>query len=103
MSEKERDAESKFAGVGRLPILPYQPSSLGIVKIGPGKEGSPFEHDAASQVMRDLSNLGMIHRRGIATNCSIRLPKSFVELCGLDNRLRGPDEPSSTDDGDEGK
>ena len=102
MSEKERDTENKYAGVGRSPILAYQPSLLGLVKVGPGKQGSPFEYDAASNVMHDLSHLGMIHRRGIATNSLIRLPKSFVELYGLVNRVRGRDEPSNTDDGDEG-
>jgi len=102
MSDKERDAESRFAGVGRSPILPYQPSLLGLVKIGPGKQGAPFEYDVASKVMHDLSHLGMIHRRGIATNCLIRLPKSFVELYGLVNRVRGRDEPSTVDDTDEG-
>ena len=98
MSDKVREVENKFAGVGRSPILPYQPSLLGLVKIGPGKQGAPFEYDAASRVMRDSSHLGMIHRRGIATNCLIRLPKSFVELYGLVNRVRGRDEPSTADD-----
>ncbi len=102
MSEKEREAETKYAGVGRSPILAYQPSLLGLVKVGPGKQGAPFEYDAASNVMHDLSHLGMIHRHGIATNCLIRLPKSFVELYGLVNRVRGRDEPSNADDGDEG-
>ena len=64
ISGKERDAERRYAGVGQAPILPYQPSLLGLVKIGPGKQGAPFEYDAASAVMHDLSHLGMIHRRG---------------------------------------
>jgi hypothetical protein len=101
MSEKERDVDSKFAGVSRSSIIPYQPSLLGLVNIGVGKRGSSFDFDSASKVMRDLSHLGMIHRKGTPTKCLIRLPKSFVELYSLVNRVRGRDESSVADDADD--
>jgi hypothetical protein len=101
MSEKDRDVDSKFAGVARSSIIPYQPSLLGLVNIGLGKRGSPFDFDSASKVMRDLSHLGLIHRKGIPTKCLIRLPKSFVELYSLVNSVRGRDETSATDDADD--
>jgi len=75
ISDKVRDVESRYAGVGRSPMLPYQPSLLGLVKIGPGKQGAPFEYDAASAVMHDLSHLGMIHRRG--TSSKLEADTSF--------------------------
>lgn len=101
MSEKERDVDGKFAGVSRSAIIPYQPSLLGLVDIGMGKRGSPFDFVSASKVMRDLSHLGMIHRKGTPTKCLIRLPKSFVELYSLVNRVRGRDESSIADDADD--
>lgn len=101
MSEKDCNVDSKFAGVSWSSVIPYQPSLLGLVNIGLGKRGSPFDFDSASKVMRDLSHLGMIHRKGIPTKCLIRLPKSFVELYGLVNRVRGRDETSATDDADD--
>jgi hypothetical protein len=101
MSEKERDVDSKFAGVSRSSIIPYQPSLLGLVNIGVGKRGSAFDFDSASMVMRDLSHLGMIHRKGTPTKCLIRLPNSFVELYSLVNRVRGRDESSVADDADD--
>jgi hypothetical protein len=101
MSEKDRNVDSKFAGVSRSSIIPYQPSFLGLVNIGLGKRGSPFDFDSASKVMRDLSHLGIIHRKGIPTKCLIRIPKSFVELYSLVNRVRGGDETAATEDADD--
>jgi hypothetical protein len=61
---RARDSEREFAFVSRSPIIPHQPSLLGTEPIGPGTRGAPFEVVAASAVMRDLSYLGMAHRKG---------------------------------------
>jgi hypothetical protein len=60
-----RDSEKEFAFVSRSPIIPHQPSVLGTEIIGPGTRGVPFEVEAASRVMRDLSHLAFIHRKGM--------------------------------------
>lgn len=49
------------------------------------EDGFPFLKEArvrvrCCKVVPDLSHLGMIHHRGMATMCLIWLPKSFVEL-----------------------
>lgn len=54
-----------FACVSRSPIIPYQPSLLGVEEIGAGTRGAAFEVKSASAVMCDLSHLGMIHRKGM--------------------------------------
>jgi hypothetical protein len=116
-----RDSEKEFAFVSRSPIIPHQPSLLGTQTIGPGTRGAPFEVEAATLITRDLSHLGMIHRKGTwttleflllinivsplltvdePTNCLIRLPKSFVELYGLVNRVKGR-ETTNVDDNDD--
>ena len=59
-----RDTEKEFAFVSRSPIIPHQPSILGTELIGPGTRGMPFDVEAASSVMSDLSHLGLIHRKG---------------------------------------
>lgn len=96
-----RDAEKEFAFVSRSPIIPHQPSILGAQLIAPGTRGVPFEVESASLLMRDLSHLGLIHRKDSPTNCLVRLPKSFVELYGLVNKVKGRDS-SSVDDSDDG-
>lgn len=53
-----------FANVGRSPILPYQPSLLGLHAVGPGRKDIAFEVKTASAVMSDLSHLGLVHRKG---------------------------------------
>jgi hypothetical protein len=118
-----RDSEKEFAFVSRSPIIPHQPSLLGTQTIGPGTRGAPFEVEAATLITRDLSHLGMIHRKGTwtshsilllinivspllnadePTNCLIRLPKSFVELYGLVNRVKGRDTINVDDNDDSG-
>lgn len=97
-----KDSEKEFAFVSRSPIIPHQPSLLGTQLIGPGTRGAPFEVEAATFVTRDLSHLGMIHRKDEPTNCLIRLPKSFVELYGLVNRVKGRDSTSVEDNDDAG-
>ena len=106
------------------PIVSYQPSLLATQKIGPGRQGSMFEAGAASAVMADLSHLGLIHKKGKEWydvirrfHCSryssqlsssdtptfslIRLPKSFVELYGIVNKVKGRDETTTLDDSDD--
>jgi len=55
---------SKFAGVSRSPIIPYQASFLGNGIISPGHRGRYFDYQIAAPLMRDLSHLGMIHHAG---------------------------------------
>jgi hypothetical protein len=60
----DEERHSAFANVSRSPILPYQPSFLGLHDIGPGRKDIAFEFKTASAVMSDLSHLGLVHRKG---------------------------------------
>ena len=53
-----------FASVSKSPIIPLQPSLLGVEEIGQGPRGSHFDFVTASSVMCDLSHFGMIHNPG---------------------------------------
>lgn len=86
-----------FAGVSHSPLISYQPSLLGVVPIGPGRRGSMFDAKAASSVMADLSHLGLVHRKDVPVFSLIRLPKSFVELYGIVNKVKGRDEAALED------
>ena len=99
--ESSNDSSQLFAGVGQSPIISYQPSLLAQQSIGPGKHGSMFEAIAASAVMADLSHLGLVHRKDSPTFSLIRLPKSFVELYGIVNKVKGRDESSTLDEADD--
>jgi len=101
-SRKRKDSETEFAFVSRAPIIPHQPSLLGTGMVGPGTRGAPFEVESASAIMRDLSHLGIIHRKDEPTHCLIRLPKSFVELYGLVNKVKGRDGTTIDDNDDAG-
>jgi hypothetical protein len=96
------DAAYVFAGVSQSPLISYQPSLLAVHSIGPGRQGSMFDATAASAVMADLSHLGLIHRKGTPTFSLIRLPKSFVELYGIVNKVKGRDEATLEDSEDVG-
>eukprot|EP00980_Cylindrotheca_fusiformis_P012594 scaffold3084_cov144-Cylindrotheca_fusiformis.AAC.42 len=96
------DASYMFAGVSQSPLISYQPSLLAVQPIGPGRQGSMFEATAASAVMADLSHLGMIHRKDAPTFSLIRLPKSFVELYGIVNKVKGRDDATLEDSEDVG-
>lgn len=92
-----------FAHVSRAAILPYQPSILGLSKVGPGprgQRGEQFEYKIASNVMKDLSHLGMVHMSGSPPSCLVKLPKSFVELYSIVNKVKGRE--SNSDDADDG-
>lgn len=95
------DSSFVFAGVSQSPIISYQPSVLAKQSIGPGRQGSLFESVAASAVMADLSHLGLIHRKDTHTFSLIRLPKSFVELYGIVNKIKGRDEATALDETDD--
>jgi hypothetical protein len=95
------DASYVFASVSLSPIVSYQPSLLAVEKIGPGRQGSVFEAGSASAVMADLSHLGLIHRKSTPTFSLIRLPKSFVELYGIVNKVKGRDEATTVDEADD--
>jgi hypothetical protein len=48
--------------------------------------------------MADLSHLGAIHHKDKPTFCLIRLPKSFVELYNLVNKVKGREDTAAGDD-----
>jgi hypothetical protein len=96
-----RSPDREFAHLSRSPILPYQPCVMGTQTIGPGGLGSKFDYTTASAVMADLSHLGTIHRKNRPTFCLVRLPKSFVELYNLVNKVKGRDDPGAAEDNDE--
>ena len=92
-----------FAHVSRAAIIPYQPSILGISKIGPGprgQRGEQFQYKIANNVMKDLSHLGMIHVPGAPPSCLVKLPKSFVELYSIVSKVKGRE--GNADDADDG-
>ena len=91
-----------FSYVSRSAIVPYQPSILGLGQVGPGPRGARgelFEYKIANSVMKDLSHLGSIHLPGAPLSCLVQLPKSFVELYSMVNRVKGRD--SRADDADD--
>ncbi|KAL7520416.1 hypothetical protein ACHAWX_006661 [Stephanocyclus meneghinianus] len=94
--------DSAFANVSRAAIIPYQSSISGSQPVGPGPRGAKgdmFEYTIANSLMRDLSHLGMIHIRASPMNCLVKLPKSFVELYGIVNRVKGREgRPDDTED-----
>jgi hypothetical protein len=99
--DSNNDTTHLFAGVGQSPIISYQPSLLAQQSIGPGKQGSMFEAVSASSVVADFSHLGLIHRRDTPTFSLIRLPRSFVELYGIVNKVKGRDESAAYDEADD--
>jgi hypothetical protein len=98
---EKRDADREFAHVSRSPILSYQPSLLAVEEIGPGRHATLFEFSTASAVMSDLSHFGLKHRRNIPTFSLIRLPKSFVELYNLVNKIKGREDGTNTEESEE--
>jgi hypothetical protein len=97
----DREADREFAHVSQCPIIPLQPSLLAVEGIGPGRKGSMFEFATASAVMSDKSHLGLIHRKDIPTFSLIRLPKSFVELYNIVNKIKGREDAAALEDGDD--
>jgi hypothetical protein len=95
------DNDREFAHVSKSPILYYQPSLLGLQLVGPGRKGAAFDLSGASAVMSDLSHLGSVHQRSTSTFCLVRLPKSFVELYNMVSRVKGRDESSGLDEGED--
>merc|ERR1719296_268386 len=94
-----------FSYVSRSAIIPYQPSILGISQVGPGPRGARgelFQYKVANCVMKDLSHLGSIHLPGAPLSCLVKLPKSFVELYSMVNRVKGRDNRSDDTDDDGG-
>jgi len=94
--------DGMFSYVSRSAIIPYQPSILGMTKVGPGPGGDRgrlFEYSTANRVMKDLSHLGSVHLPGVPLSCLVKLPKSFVELYSIVNRVKGRD--NRTDDAED--
>merc|ERR1712127_250995 len=94
-----------FSYVSRSAIIPYQPSILGMSQVGPGPRGARgelFEYNVANCVMKDLSHLGSVHLPGAPLSCLVKLPKSFVELYSMVNRVKGRDNRSDDADDDGG-
>uniref|UniRef100_A0A7S4J7V0 E3 ubiquitin-protein ligase n=1 Tax=Odontella aurita TaxID=265563 RepID=A0A7S4J7V0_9STRA len=86
---KRRAQDKLLAYTSSAPILPYQPSLLGSAEVGAGPRGGKLALGPASRVSSDLSHLGMVHRPGPVSSSLIRLPRSFVELYGLVNKVKG--------------
>lgn len=97
----DHDSTQLYAGVSQSPIISHQPSILAIRPIGPGRQGAMFESAAASSVMVDLSHLGLTHRKDVPTFSLIRLPKSFVDLYGIVNKIKGRDEATTLEESDD--
>ncbi|KAL7473331.1 hypothetical protein ACHAXS_013787 [Conticribra weissflogii] len=96
--------DRRYCHVSRAAIIPFQSSILGD-RVGPGPRGArgeTFDYSIANQAMSDLSHLGMIHLPGEAMNCLVKLPRSFVELYGIVNRIKGRDGRSDDVDDDGG-
>jgi len=94
-----------FSYVSRSAIIPYQPSILGTSQVGPGPRGARgelFEYKVANSVMKDLSHLGSVHLPGAPLSCLVKLPKSFVELYSMVNRVKGRDSRADDTDDDGG-
>eukprot|EP00804_Cyclotella_cryptica_P008773 CCRYP_015624-RA/>CCRYP_015624-RA protein AED:0.01 eAED:0.01 QI:221/1/1/1/0.6/0.66/6/2355/3495 len=97
--------DSSFAHVSRAAIIPYQSSISGSQPVGPGPRGAKgemFEYKIANKLMKDLSHLGMIHVPASPMNCLVKLPKSFVELYGIVNRVKGCEGRSDDAEDDSG-
>jgi hypothetical protein len=96
-------SDQYYANVSSSAIIPYQPSFFGHKAPGPGPRGGVLDFKKAANIMKDLSHLSLIHRPIGSYQGSglIRLPKSFVELYSLVNRLKNGGQSKSIDDGDE--
>lgn len=95
-------SDSKFAHLGRSPILAFQPSFLGVAGVGPGRHNTMFDFETANKVMVDLSHLGASHRKETPCFTLMRLPKTFVELYNIVNKVKGRDEMPGIEDDDVG-
>ena len=85
----------KYANVSTSPIIPYQPSLLGTIGVGPGRNETTIDCTSVFHIVADMSHLGSIHRSDAPTFNLIRLPKSFVELYNLVNKLNGRENDQS--------
>lgn len=90
---KGRRVQQKlFAHVNKSPMIPHQPSLLGIKPVGPGSRG--FTFDSSSIQLYDVSHLGNVS--GSSTSGFVSLPQSFVELYALVNQIKGHYENEDT-------
>mmetsp|Transcript_17876 Transcript_17876/g.25261 ORF Transcript_17876/g.25261 Transcript_17876/m.25261 type:complete len:2379 (-) Transcript_17876:136-7272(-) len=88
-SQAARSSSDKaFADVSNSVLIPYQPSFLGYKEPGLGPRGKYFDHSAAASDLCDLSYLGMKHSLGSQNSGLISLPKSYVKLYGLVNKVK---------------
>lgn len=60
-----------------------------------------FEFSLANEMMADMSHLGLVHRKESPTFTLIRLPKSFVELYNIVNKVKGRDDNAAMDESDD--
>jgi Proteolysis_6 C-terminal len=95
------DSNREFAHVSTAPVIYDQPSLLGVRPIGTGRRGAFLDISAACSVMCDLSHLGLVHLRSKPIFCLVGLPKSFVELYNIVNKVKGRDEASGVEDVDD--
>jgi len=92
------DSAYVFAKVAQRPILSQQASLLALDSMSTKSSAGP---SSLRSVMADLSLLGQIHRKDVPTFSLIRLPKSFVELYGVVNKVKGREESTSLDENDD--
>jgi hypothetical protein len=88
MNDDAAPSNREFAHVSTSPIIVYQPSLLGREAMGISGQGT---------ILADFSHLGVVHRREAPTFSLIRLPKSFVELYGIVNKVKGREEVAGED------
>ena len=103
-SKVDDEEDNRFSHVSQSAIISFQPSILGANPVGPGPRGSrgdQFEYNIASNVMRDLSHLGTIHIPKTPMKYLVKLPKSFVELYSIVNKVKGRDGGPTDDLDDE--
>jgi hypothetical protein len=93
----ETKSDDFFADVAHAAIIPYQPSLLAEDVLGPGPRGASFDCSIASKLLYEMSHLSLIHREGSAGTGLATMPKSFVELYGLVNKVKS----DATDENDE--
>jgi len=93
--------DKMFANVASASIVPFQPSLLGHRRPGPGPRGSTLDYAAASNILCDLSHLGTIHTSSVESSGLIQLPRSYVELYSLVNKVKATVKNTPLDDAED--
>jgi len=91
-------SDDLFADAANAPVIPYQPSLLAEDALGQGPRGASFDYPIASKFLYDMSHIALVHRETANGTGLVTLPRSFVELYGLVNKVKG----DASDENDEG-